>query len=175
MRHYLIDMAQQKKGVNSPLIHELVNRYKIHLMPKDENFMQLIVDLCRFLNDGELGKYICDFKIKPVLETNPLIEKYKAQGVPKIVLYIDNGKKDAQEALRLVYERYGSWKGLDRAPAYNAKGTSLIYVTQGNRNDKLEEANKKYYEQPGMVYFKSNVTGKEEDYHLVDPGTGKRL
>jgi len=150
--------------------------YKIHLMPQDKDFISLLIDLAEFAyRNKEFANLIYKVKCLPILESAPharamAIEKQW----PKIVLYISTGKGDAQKALNMLYERYHAKEGLNRAPRFNQKVTSLIYFAQGNGDDK-ESYLEKYFEQPEKYYFKPDFTGKYEDYHLIHPGTGERL
>ena len=144
----------------------LVKRYKIHLMPKDEDLVNMlfrVVDLIR--SNETLKTAINDIKVKPIFD------KFMIPGledVPKIVIYVDSGKDNAQKALNVIYDAFKDIQGLDRTPRQNEKVTSLIYFAQGNGEDKADNP-REYFEGPDMVYFKSNVTGQNQDYHLINP------
>lgn len=153
----------------------LTQRYKIHLMPKDKNFLHTIIKLCSVIAKSELASLITNVKIKGILEANNMIIN-KLEDIlelPKIIIYIDGGRDNAQKALNIIYEHFGSMEGLDRCPRYNQKITSLIYFAQGNAEDKDEKYNQcgdsSYFEQPDRIYFRTDVTGENQDYHLIDP------
>jgi len=176
LRHCISSLNEQKaqdKPEDRSCFKTLVRRYKIHLMPKDGNYLWLVEKLCRLILDEKNGQLLINLvntlKFKALLETNPIMVSEESLEVPKIVIYVD-GREEAQMVLNLIYSHFGTIEGLDRAPAFNERITSLIYVAQGNRDDKKEMFAQQYFEQPDMVYFKPDVTGEQQDYHLVNPG-----
>jgi len=97
----------------------------------------------------------------------PLCEEHR---IPKIVIYVGGGKEKAQQVLDKMYEHFKDIEGLDRAPAFNERVTSFIYVTQGNRDDKI------LYPQlfeKSLVYYQPTITGEHKDYRLINPATPK--
>jgi transcriptional regulator len=155
---------------NESLLKESARLYKIHFMPLDSNFKDVVLRLISEIkNNKDLAGSMHSIKVKPLLDQD--IQKIGAEGIlPKIVIYI-SGKELAQKALNILYDAFKNEKGSGHCPPFNEKVTDLIYYTQGNRNEKL--AFPQYYEQPDMVYFFPTVTGNREDYHLINPARKK--
>ena len=80
-------------------------------------------------------------------------------------------KKETQKALDILYRELNDVPGLDKTPRYNVKVSDLIYVAQGD-GDYKSDAYKEWYD-ADRVYFRSNVTGKKENFVLKYPNTGK--
>ena len=59
-------------------------------------------------------------------------------------------------------------------PRYNAVVNNLIFVAQGNGEEKGEKR-AQYYEEPRQVYYRKDFTGTVENYHLKHPKTGQDL
>lgn len=162
--HRLKDVDQKNA---CKIMQNLVSEYKIHLMPTDDRFIDAIMTLSHAIkNNKELKKVIHQVKIKPMLESMALSHRAYA-ALPKIVIYVYGTKDRAQLVLDVIYEVFKDWQGVDRAPAFNEKVTSFIYFAQGDRTEKLTYP--EYFEEPNKVYFKTDVTGKHEDYHLKNP------
>lgn len=149
------------------IMQNLVSEYKIHLMPTDDRFIDAVLTLSRAIKSNkELRKVIHQVKIKPMLESMALSHSsYRA--LPKIIIYVYGTKDRVQLVLDAIYEIFKDWQGVDRAPAFNEKVTSFIYFAQGDRTEKLTYP--EYFEEPNKVYFKADVTGRHEDYHLKNP------
>jgi len=154
-----------------------VAHYKIHLMPMDEDLIKIVVDLTKFAQENHaFATLIYNAKFFTDMVENPLYAKeIMEKDFPRIVLYVAGGKEEAQKALNYLYYRYYQIPGLDKAPRYNQKVTSLICFAQGNGDDKEEPYFEKYYEQPNMIYYVPDITGENQDYHLVHPLTKERL
>ena len=160
---------------NSPELKDsaqkMVNTYKIHLMPKDWDKTKIFLDqfLKTLVNDQELQKRVGAFKVRlaPTIINN--------QVLPIIVIYVYTGKDDAQKVLNQVYailQRCPECKpGLGVTPRYNASVDDLLYVAQGDGEDKKDE-NAKYYEE-GRIYYNKDFTGTRQNYHLLNPKDGK--
>ncbi len=160
----------------------LTQQYKIHLMPRDEDFKDSVLALLNAIKrEKDLQETISTLKIKPIPET--IIEQIKEPAqklqypnsevwrLPKIILYI-LGKDAAQRALNKIFELFKDRQGLDRAPAFNRKVTSLIYFAQGNRDDKMKYP--EVFEKGEMIYFDPKFNGQYEDFHLINPATKTR-
>ncbi len=78
--------------------------------------------------------------------------KQNEEVMPLIVLHPSSSKASAQYVLDTVYRLFPE-EGLDVTPRYNEKITSLIYVAQGNGDDKADHP--EFYE-PGKVYYKKD-------------------
>jgi len=159
----------------APIAYDLAKGYKIHLMPKDG--WQSIVDvtdrlLALFTQDPELQKIVSEFKIRvaPVI-AGPLKNKVI---MPLIVIYVFTGRDDTQKVLNKLYPALKDIPGLAIPPRYNAIINDLIYVAQGNGEDKGGRFSK-YYEQPRQTYYRSDFTGSKQDYHLKHPATGAAI
>lgn len=164
------DLKEFTASGSLEVIERAVRLYKIHLMPLDQDFKSVLLHLVRFIKGNEqLLQVISSLKVKPLLESD--LSFSPGIGVlPKIVIYIGGGKEDAQKALDILYNEYCKQEGTGQGPAFNEQVTSLIYFTQGNRDEKMIYP--EYFEQPDMVYFLHNVTGKSENYHLRNPKKG---
>ena len=174
-------IGDEEKG--SERLKKLTQLYKIHLMPKDEDLINAVKRLLNTIKqEQELQETISYMKIKPVPESIIMQMQKAAKGkpypyselwrLPKIVLYIGGGKKQAQRALNKLYELFKDYEGLGRGPAFNKKITSFIFFSQGNREDKI--LHQDYFEQGDMIYFVPDINGTHEDFHLINPVTGKR-
>jgi hypothetical protein len=166
--NFSLGLSGQLTDRSREIIKKLVTEYKIHLMPTDDNFIPAVITLCRAIKErDDLQGVIHQIKIKPMLESSALsCQQYKA--LPKIVIYVYGSKDVVQRVLNNIYEVFKDWQGVDRTPAFNEKVTSFIYFAQGDRMEKI--ACPEYFEASG-VYFKPDVTGTREDYHLTNPAT----
>lgn len=170
-----------KQILGDMALKELVSDYKIHLMPKDSDLECVAITLLNAIKQNpELQQNIGLIKIKALKE--PFVElqlkKYKDQPfpiseqekIPKIVIYVGGGKEKVQRVLDIIYDFFKDQRGLDRAPAFNERITSLIYVAQGNRDDKVKYP--QFFDE-GLIYYKPDITGVNEDYHLINPASPK--
>lgn len=150
----------------------LAQTYKIHLMPQDKDIVTILIKLFNTLKQNtEVRKLLVETKVLLPYSQELLIERSK-QGLsvtPRMVIYPIKGKENAQKALDIIYETFKNDKGLDITPRFNEKVTSLIYFAQGESMDKMNKELSKDFEQPNMIYYKSDFTGKKEDYHLKNP------
>lgn len=174
-------IGKDRRG--SEHLKKLTQVYKIHLMPKDADLMNALQRLLNAIKqEPELQETISFMKIKPISES--IIEQMRETAkdkpypyselwrLPKIILYVGGGKKQAQRALNKLYELFKDYEGLGRGPAFNKKVTNYIYFAQGNREDKI--LHPEYFEQGEMIYFITDINGAAEDFHLINPATGKR-
>ena len=154
---------------------QLMQTYKIHLMPADtiDQFKILLGMDKAIKNDPELKSQITVFKIL----INPYRQIDQLNGAevifPKVVIYAF-GKENTQKILNRMYPHFKDMPGLNVQPRYNARVNDLIWVAQGDgdyKGDRYEA----YYERPGRVYYRPDITGKKENYHLVHPETGKEI
>ncbi len=152
------------------MVNELVKTYKIHLMPID--VLDEIVMLIRLYEliqkDKDFSSRLKTFKI--------LINPYQQKDITyaKVVIYA-SGKENAQKMLNSIYAKFKNMVGLDIAPRYNAKVTDLIWIAQGDGDYKLEQPFISYYESPLRVYYRADITGAAQNYHLINPETGKEI
>jgi hypothetical protein len=155
------------------VLEKLVQEYKIHLMPRGQ-MVAFLAHLMEIIHGNrELLQLIYMFKLRLTFDDNMIASESKRK--PKIVIYPEKGKESAQQMLNRLYVFLKDLPGLDVSPRYNCKVTSLIYVAQGNGDDKnFVKEHPEYiqlYEQPEMVYFNAEtiaqITGKQQpDYHL---------
>lgn len=147
----------------------LTKQYKIHLMPIGD-LTPIIIRLLRALKDDpELQKLINSFKVM----VDP---DYIVKGIiyPRVVIYPSMGKENAQKALNKIYALFKHTKGLNQKPRFNAKVTDLIWIAQGDSIFKGPQY-EAYYELPNKVYYRSDLLGTNENYHLMHPETGKEI
>lgn len=185
------DRAQEILGI-------LVSNYKIHLMPKGNRYNVLIKLLQLIKENGEVQKLIATFKFRVgstlVLGKRDIEQIADRTGArredlpneleisipadtPLVVIYPASGQSNAQRLLEILYEAFNGVPGTGQVPRFNEQITDLLYVAQGNGDDKeqvtLPASNPRarpwwihYYEQPFMVYYAADITGKQVDYHL---------
>ena len=164
----------QQATDKSILFKNLTQDYKIHLMPKGCMFEDFDALFHLIKNDEELKKAIVSFKILNDFIDDKQIEKDFNEGKsisPKIVIYVAAGKENAQLVLNKIYAAFKDKEGLNISPRFNQKITSYIYYAQGNGDDKEIDQYKYFFENPGMVHYKSDITGEEENYALKMPTT----
>lgn len=162
------------------LLRTLTDQYKIHLMPvvtdnTDVNISYLLFDAME--KDPELKSLIMAFKVAvsdPMKDPN----MRNAEGIPNpyLVIYVKDGKDAAQKALNKLYflfKNHSEFKGTGQRPRFNTKVNDLIWVAQGDGDDKTD-ANTPYFDQ-SRIYYSSTITGRQENYHLKHPETGKEL
>lgn len=148
----------------------IVQEYKIHLMPQGDPTQTIVALLTLLKKDPELQKLIAAFKVMAT-------DKLAVNGVyfPRVVIYPTRGKENAQKALNKLYAGLKDIKGLGLRPRYNAKVSDLIWVAQGDSNFKNQARYQKYFEGPDFRYFRPDLTGKFQNYHLVHPETGQEI
>ena len=168
------DQKEKALPLYNKLAEFLVQNYKIHLMPIDQDFYKMAVIFFKSLKDNpNLRTLVNNFKIR--VEDNVI----KRAGEPDMIMslfvvYPAYGKDNAQQLLNNVYASLNNnVKGSGQIPRWNAKVTDLIFIAQGDGELKTDE-NKQYFE-PNRVYYRSDITGKKENYHLIHPETGKEI
>ncbi len=152
----------------------LVGLYKLHLMPKPDDFNTVVLMFLEELQKNpKLQELVQLFKIR--IDPDYKNIKDPALIMPKIVLYAAEGKDKVQELLNIIADIYKKREGANISPRFNEQITSLIYYTQGDGTDK-KESTQQYFE-PGFRHYKKDFTGKDKDrdYHLINPFTGKRV
>ena len=149
------------------LTDQLVQNYKIHLMPFYPQVGSIVLRLLEALQkDQELRTLIQNFKFMPTFDR---LHDYEGNIMPLIVIYAASGKEKAQRLLNKIYALFKNTAGLDQTPRFNQKVTNIIYFAQGDADYKIAPWYQKYYEQPELIYYKNDITGKIEDYHLQIP------
>lgn len=174
----LLKVFDQKKLADhlyNKLAEFLVLTYKIHLMPIDQDVYLTAIILFKSLKENSnLRGLINGFKIR--VEDNVVKNPGKPDIImPLFVIYPAIGKENAQKLLNSIHSYFNNKiKGNGQVPRWNAKVTDLIFIAQGDGQDKTDE-NKDYFEQPKRIYYRKDLTGKDQDYHLVHPETGKEI
>lgn len=157
------DQAHKKDALN-----ELIGVYKIHLMPKG-SLTDIILTLIEGLkNDPELRKLLYKFKVRP----NPDL-RHEGSMLAAVVIYPAQGKDNAQKALNKIYALFKNVQGTGIAPRYNAKVNDLIWIAQGD-GDFKDFLYATFYEK-NRIYYRPNITGKVENYHLIHPETKQEI
>lgn len=164
------EYIQQAKKERQLVADSIAHEYKIHLMPQGDLTPTIVTLLTLLKNDSELQNLIAAFKVM-------VTDKMVVGGVyyPRIVIYPARGKENAQRALNKLYAGLKEIKGLGVKPLFNAKVTDLIWIAQGDSHYKKYNAYKPYFEPPKLIYFRNDITGKQENYHLLHPETGKEI
>lgn len=162
--------------------NNLVQQYKIHLMPKLVDLYPILKKFFTELRTNpELQAVINDVKIMDTMAQEYLArEPFKIAA--RVVIYPASGKENTQKALDLLYALFKETKGVDVTPRFNEKITSLIFVAQGDADDKLDLLKNKYeqfkagdvFEIPDMIYYKKDFTGQVQDYYLQKPKNGEK-
>lgn len=155
-----------------PFLDRLVGQYKIHLMPVQSfnvgtNIIYTLLDAIE--KDPALRSQILAFKVSV---TEPF-RTQSGQLLPFVVIYPRDGKDSAQGVLNKLYslfKKHPEFKGSGERPRYNAKVNDLIWVAQGDADYKTDEY-AGYYE-PSRIYYRPDITGRIENYHLKHPETG---
>lgn len=159
-----------KPAKQKEIMHKLIADYKIHLMPVGDltpilsKLFQLIRDTPQLQNDIwriKFNKKYDDEQLKRAGSGT-------AAARPKIVIYPASGKDAAQRVFDTIYAHFKNDPGLGIAPRFNQRITDLIYVAQGNGDDKEAYNNKEYFQAPDYVYFDAKKVAQELD---VDPAT----
>ncbi len=143
--------------------------YKIHLMPKKEDVVTIIMNILYYAQkDSEFGALIDTIKFK--YNQNRLM--YNNQILPLIVIYPAKGQGAAQKLLTRLVEIFKGVEGRNITPRFNRKVNSLIYYAQGDGDDKNESTAEFLDEStpnPGdekWALFKPDLTGEIKDYSL---------
>ncbi len=156
----------------------LAGNYKIHFMPHDDDIDIVLQDIFTELkNNSDLQNTVAYLKVYKNYFKTWQDAKNNQRVFPRIVVYPVTGKKNAQKALNILYKKFNAFNGLDIAPSFNAKVTSLIYVAQGDADFK-GDFYKEYYEPPHRIYYKLKEippVEPDEDHYLRHPETGKPL
>ena len=164
------EFIKQAKSEWEEVAKSLVAEYKIHLMPQGDLTPTIVTLLTLLKKDPEMQDLIAAFK---VMITDKVV--VNGVGYPRVVIYPAIGKDKAQRALNKLYAGLKEIKGLGIKPLFNKKVTDLIWIAQGDSNYKKFSQYKPYFEQPKLVYFRKDLTGKDENYHLLHPETGKEI
>ncbi len=183
----LRDICFATKEKRLKILKQLVKEYKIHLMPKDEDLYKVSKMLVEEIQTNNLLQdLIGGLKIKAITSQYEQLQKEEAikkmimeemksdwrvtdyYNLPRIVIYVGGGRESAQCVLNEIYRIFKNVEGMNRGPGFNQKVTSLIYFSQGNREDKGIDSRELF--EPNLIYYRADVTGTPENYHLAIPG-----
>lgn len=154
----------------------LAGDYKIHLMPV---LPQGLPDYYRFValvaktiqGNDQLRAYVNNYKF----DMDPLApEKPGALVHPLAVIYVGGGKSRAQVVLNELYGALKGVKGSGKKPRFNAKVNDLIWIAQGNSDDKLLYLDNNLHWDPSFVYYNNSFPSDDGsyDHRLKHPETG---
>jgi len=163
----------------------LINQYKIHLMP--QSFDQMITIIETILTNKDMKKYIDTMKFRarasknnyPILLTDLRDEPNEFKRYPILVIYPGGTKKEAQELLNLLYNKFGYLEGADITPRFNKKINSLIYYSQGDSDHKIGNFTKYFDAGTDLVFYdpeKFGLSYNSDDsnpFELCNPAEGK--
>lgn len=155
---------------------EVARHYKIHLMPKPNDLEKTIVLFLQELkNNRDLQKIISRIKYLPA---DIPVEK-PTEILPRIVIYPAKGKNNTQKALNIIYSIFKN-RNIEtegKTPRFNAKVTDLIFVAQGDADQKKISHYRKYYEPRLMYYNPKEIppVDNEPDHYLRHPETDTPL
>lgn len=176
-----LQFSQRKKtleGLETKGVHKAaVGQYKIHLMPTDKNIDKVFEQLLSLIAQNEnLQKVLSTIKIRNEYEKTLQEKEQKKEIFPRIVLYLAEGKENAQKALDILYKNFKNFDGLNEKPRYNAKLTDLIYFAQGDADSKnlypelFEKLDKVYYDAQKIPPVSPNT-----NHYLKHPETQKDI
>jgi hypothetical protein len=153
-------------------LEKIAGQYKIHLMPHRNYLGDVVLKLIGALKCTSLGPLIDSFKVKykqETLETVVVGKLAQKERMPRIVIYVAEGKAQAQHALNKIIAIFKNdvEKGIDIAPRWNQKVNKLIFFAQGDGDCKRIAQFEKYFEQPAMIYYSPLLTGAFHNYHLT--------
>lgn len=160
-------IAQAKKEWKE-IAEALVTEYKIHLMPQGDPTRAIIALLLLLKHDPELQQLIAAFKVI-------VTDTAQDTSYPRVAIYLTSGKENAQKALNKLYAGLKEIPGSGIQPYFNAKVTDLIWIAQGDSHYKKRSAYQSYFQTPALVYFRKDLTGVAQNYHLIHPGTKQEI
>ena len=169
--------AARVTGNSKVVAQKFTQFYKIHLMPADDisSSKILAIILNAYMNDSELKKLVPIFKIAP--KSLQKVIRGEMHVIPAVVLYSKNGTEATQKALNKIYHEFVQHpeiRGSGIRPRFNVKVNDLIWIAQGNGDNKGGQYTQ-YYEPPFQAYYRKDITGEIENYHLKHPETGQEL
>lgn len=170
------DFERENLSISQEQKNKYTYNYKIHIMPQKNEFIHVILKISELLkNNKKLSNLIDGAKIYPKYTFNydTLASKPNNQIIPGIILYVHQDVTGTQKALDLLYQELKNFKGSGIRPRFNAQVNDLIYVAQGNGDDKIKEPLIKtnLFEMPYMIYYNHEAFGDPTNYHLKYPGT----
>lgn len=152
----------------------IVKCYKIHLMPREQDIDDTLLRIFDAVKGDELRTKIHDMKL--VCGSEKELREHKSS-MPKIVIYVENSKTDAQYVLDTMYKLFLDKKdqGAGWTPRWNYRVNSFVFFAQGDGDNKVGGCSfRELFQQPEMIYYKEGL-GLEpgQNHYLVDPATGQ--
>ncbi len=174
--HTKRSFERENRSISQEEKNKFTYNYKIHVMPQKNEFIPVILKISELLkNNQEFSDLIDGAKIDPDYTFNydTLASKSNDQIIPGIILYVHQDAAGTQKALDLLYKELKDFKGNGIRPRFNAQVNNLIYVAQGNGDDKKNKLLTKtnLFEMPYMIYYNHEAFGDPTNYHLKYPGT----
>jgi len=149
------------------------NNYKIHLMPKKEEFLPIIIKLLELMDGGKISIDTAKVNVQYIDNLKYINKDTDHKKIlAGIILYFD-GKDDCQNALNILYREFDGAQGVGIRPRFNAQVNDLIYVAQGGGDDKKFYKMMPYMKElfdDELIYFNSSKFDNE-NFHLKYPGT----
>lgn len=193
---YLEDQASNIKTKNTPITkseeknvkknkfdsQEVDYRYKIHLMPQVENFIQSINSI---IESDTLKNSVISVKFRSGIlnvertEKCPTVQDPKGKNNTKCfcgkkgfydvlpIIVIETSTENAQNVLNEVYTIFKDQTGLNLTPPFNKQITNLIYYAQGEPIKKISNADE--FEAPDLIHYKCSTKNTTSSYHLKNP------
>lgn len=152
-------------------VNTVAGCYKIHLMPKDEDVDEVLLRIFDAVEkNDDLRTNICSMKI-----CYDALEILEQRHFPIIVIYVEIGKNAAQYVLNAMYNLFKDFahKGAGWAPQYNYRVNDFLFFAQGDRDNKNNDSYQSLFEQPDMIYYRSDLGGTQHNFYLTNPATGK--
>ena len=131
---YMYTYNPQELVESKKIRSNLVNLYKIHLMPQEGEILLVLQKLLEaFKTDVEFASLLNDMKIYTYLR------EVQDDGLmlSSIVLYPISGKANVQKLLDKVMLLFKGVHGTGHFPRYNTSVNDLIFYAQGGGDDKV--------------------------------------
>ena len=159
----------------------LSNNYKIHLMPKTEEFIPVIIKVSELIKNNPLlvdsakvySEYINNTKWLSKF-SEKMISSFKEPIKPGIAISVNKNKVEAQKILSFLFNELKEFDGVGLRPQFNAQVNNLIYISQGDDADKkkkLIRGTGSLFENNKIYYDPNKIGEKGKNYHLTYPGT----
>lgn len=145
----------------------LVEHYKIHVMPADESETARACAVIHGLQSDkkqQFGKACQDWKVSWSFRSE---KSSDGDALPVIVVYV-SGKDNATIVLNGLLKALKGIKGSGLWPTHNIKVNDLIFYAQGDRDFKTNPRMEKLFEKENghLALYKPDFTGVIQDYHL---------
>lgn len=141
-------------------------KYRIMLMPLLEKIPLVLVYFFNALQK--------DPALRSLIARVSLINNFEQRNqLPVITIYATQGHESAQQLLDKILQIFKVSPGLDQPPQWGDKITPLVYVTQGDDEQRLLPEYEHKFIMPHRAYFVDDVTGNTCRYQLVTGSLSK--